>query len=42
VAENWKNFSKWVDVWGDGELASRAATKEGGRETGCRSRCLLW
>ena len=34
-----KKFSKWVDVWRGGELASRAATTEGGRETGCRSRC---
>ena len=34
-----KNSSKWVDVWGTVELASRAATTEGGRETGCRSRC---
>ena len=34
-----KKFSKWVDASGCGHLASRAATTEGGRETGSRSRC---
>jgi hypothetical protein len=39
----WKKISKkdkkWIDWSWRGAVASRAATSEGGRETGCRSRC---
>ena len=37
--KNSKKKSKWVDAWGGGRIASRAATKEGGRETERRSWC---
>jgi hypothetical protein len=33
-----KNFTKWIDGEGVRQLASRAATTEGGRETERRSR----
>ena len=39
VKKNRKKIKKWIDGCGSGDVASRAATSEGGRETGCRSRC---
>ena len=41
VKKTRKKIKKWIDGSARGAVASRAATSEGGRETGCRSWCCF-